>query len=38
MQIIGMIRTVEKAKKTWRRPDFVFFDTAFEVTAYAGRG
>lgn len=25
-------------KNPWHRPDFVFFDTALEVTAYAGRG
>ncbi|MBF6327695.1 pyrroloquinoline quinone precursor peptide PqqA [Nocardia transvalensis] len=29
--------TVQEGKKTWRRPDFVFVDTAMEVTAYAGR-
>ncbi|MFI9402473.1 hypothetical protein [Nocardia sp. NPDC052316] len=28
---------VETAEKVWCRPDFVFFDTALEITAYAGR-
>ncbi|MFF3225756.1 hypothetical protein ACFYV7_23370 [Nocardia suismassiliense] len=28
---------VEMGKKVWRRPDFAFFDTALEITAYAGR-
>ncbi|WP_280395635.1 pyrroloquinoline quinone precursor peptide PqqA [Nocardia brasiliensis] len=30
-------RTTESTKKAWLRPDFVFFDTAMEVTAYVSR-
>ncbi len=29
---------MQTIKKTWQRPDFDFFDTALEITAYAGRG
>ncbi len=31
-------KTPVQAKKPWHRPDFAFFGTALEVTAYSGRG
>ncbi len=37
MQATCEDRNTETSKKTWQSPDFVFFDTALEVTAYVGR-
>ncbi|QBS39082.1 pyrroloquinoline quinone precursor peptide PqqA [Nocardia sp. CS682] len=37
MHASGQNSILEVVKKTWHRPDFAFFDTALEITAYAGR-
>ncbi|MGW4843126.1 pyrroloquinoline quinone precursor peptide PqqA [Nocardia brasiliensis] len=37
MQVTCEDPTTETTKKAWQRPDFTFFDTALEVTAYVGR-
>ncbi|WP_433574756.1 pyrroloquinoline quinone precursor peptide PqqA [Nocardia brasiliensis] len=37
MQTTCETHAPETAKKSWQRPDFTFFDTALEVTAYVNR-
>ncbi|MCM6778648.1 pyrroloquinoline quinone precursor peptide PqqA [Nocardia sp. CDC159] len=37
MQATGSNRTVVEDKKPWQRPDFEFYDTGMEVTAYSAR-